>query len=289
MTLTEDQVAFFRREGYLVAEGVLASSDLEPVIAGYREWVDQRAEALLAEGKIADICAAAPFETRIGALTDQCSTAADGMDIMQARLRPVFELLYNDPLLDAVSALVGPNLTCNPIQHIRAKPPARVQQSGYYNVPWHQDAAVTWEEADSTEIVTCWIALVDATVENGCMEVLPRAFSQGYLPHHSGDGGTTIVPDRLPQTEPVAVPVRQGGIVFMHRCTPHRSTPNLSNGVRWSIDLRYQPTGLPTGRPFHPEFEVRSESHQVEPNYDVWVQRWRDALEASRGARWHRV
>jgi ectoine hydroxylase-related dioxygenase (phytanoyl-CoA dioxygenase family) len=188
-----------------------------------------------------------------------------------------------------VECLVGPEITCNPIQHIRAKPPSEASTSGYYNVPWHQDSAVTWEEADASNIVTCWIALVDATVENGCMEVMPGVFRSGYLPHHSGEGGTTVRPDALPDAAPVAVPVKRGGAVFMHRCTPHRSTPNLSDKVRWSIDLRYQPTGQPTGRPFYPDFAVRSRTHEIVPDYNLWAQRWVDALESSKGARMHRV
>jgi hypothetical protein len=110
---------------------------------------------------------------------------------------------------------------------------------------------VTWEEADDSDIVTCWMPLVDATVENGCMEVMPGVFRHGYR-EHQAEGGTTIRPDLLPEVPARPVPVRKGGVIFMHRHTPHRSTPNLTDRVRWSLDLRYQRTGTPTGRPFHP-------------------------------------
>src|SRR5262249_46939471 len=181
------------------------------------------------------------------------------LDIMFVRGPATFAFLRNARLLDAVESLIGPEVTCSPIQHIRAKPPAAVSGAGtgFYNVPWHQDAGVTWEEADNSDIVTCWIALTDATVENGCMEVMPGVWKRGYL-EHQAQGGTTIRPALLRETPPRAVPVRKGGIVFMHRYTPHRSTPNYSDGVRWSLDLRYQPTGTPTGRPFHPDFVARS-------------------------------
>ena len=43
--------------------------------------------------------------------------------------------------------------------------------------------------------------------------------------------------------------VDKGGVVFMSECTPHRSTPDVTDwDVRWSLDLRYQQTGTPTGR-----------------------------------------
>ena len=38
---------------------------------------------------------------------------------------------------------------------------------------WHMDQTVTSLEADGVEIVTVWIAMVDTSVENGCLQVLP--------------------------------------------------------------------------------------------------------------------
>ena len=77
----------------------------------------------------------------------------------------------------------------------------------------------------------------------------------------------------------------------MHRYTPHRSTPNYTDGVRWSLDLRYQPTGQPTGRPFYPDFPVRSrrEPKSVLNDHPEWCRRWVEALENARGVRMHRV
>lgn len=281
MHLTSGQMELFREEGVLVAEDVLGEEDLAPLIAEYEAWVDHRARALFAEGKVSDLCEGEPFGRRFGGLYAQCPEIEQGMDLMAARGPAVFAFLRNPNLLDAVESLVGPEITCNPIQHLRAKPPAAVSSAGpgFYNVPWHQDAGVTWEEADASDIVTCWLPLVDATVENGCMEVLPGAFRQGYL-EHVAEGGTTIRPDLVPDIPPRPVPVPKGGIVFMHRHTPHRSTPNLSDGVRWSVDLRYQPTGVPTGRPFHPDFVARSRSRPESELTDhaAWDRLWREAL-----------
>ena len=75
----------------------------------------------------------------------------------------------------------------------------------------------------------------------------------------------------------------------MHKYTPHRSLPNLSDGVRWSLDLRFQPTGWPTGRPFWPSFRVRSARDAVDRNYEAWCAEWKNALANSAGERWHRV
>ena len=80
----------------------------------------------------------------------QTPAIGEGMDIMFMRGRAMFAFLRNPNLLDAVESLVGPEINCNPIQHVRAKPPAAASGTGagFYNVPWHQDAGVTWAEAD---------------------------------------------------------------------------------------------------------------------------------------------
>ena len=292
MDLTMDQVAEFRSEGVLVAENVLTDADLAPVIAEYSAWIDARARQLAAEGKISETYRDAPFERRLGLLYAQNTEIATGLDIMFARGKATFDFLRNERLLDAVGSIIGPEITCNPIQHIRAKPPSNAsgEGSGFYNVPWHQDSGVTWLEADDSDIVTCWLALVDATVENGCMEVMPGAFKLGHL-EHQAEGGTTIRPDLLPNVTPQPVPVGKGGIVFMHRHTPHRSTPNYTDGVRWSLDLRFQPTGQPTGRPFHPDFVARSARNpdSVLTNHGEWSKRWVEALETSKGVKAHRT
>jgi ectoine hydroxylase-related dioxygenase (phytanoyl-CoA dioxygenase family) len=295
MKLTDEQVAKFKNEGVLVAEGVVTEEDLAPVTAELEAWVDQKARALQGEGAITDLAEGEDFGNRIARLYAQSPRITEGLDVMQSLGPKLFEFLRNDNLLDAVQSLLGtPEITCNPIQHLRAKAPASATGEGasFFNVPWHQDKAVTWEEADDSDIITCWLALVDATVENGCMEVVPYAFKNDLLEHKAGAGGPSIPPDAFgPDAEIRPVPVKRGGFVFMHRCTPHRSTPNFTESARWSLDLRYQPTGQPTGRPFHPEFIARSEAHPetVLTDHSVWANRWREALASSKGIRAHRV
>ncbi len=293
MKLSEEQIEQYRREGYLVVPGVLTDDDLAPVIAEIDEFVDRRAAELKEQGKITHRFEGEPFERRYAKLYSQSKEIGNGLDIFFMRGQAMFRFLHNPNLLDVVESLLGEELTCNPIQHLRAKVPQAVKGNVpdyFQNVPWHQDAAVTWEEADPTEIITFWIPLVDATVETGCMEVIPGAFKLGLL-RHQAEGGTSIVPEEMPAIEPIAVPCPKGGVVIMNKYTPHRGTPNVSDIVRWSIDLRYQRTGEPTGRPFHPDFVVRSRTNPagVLTDHSQWCALWMEALESSKGKRLHRV
>ena len=294
MKLTPQQVEQFQRDNFLIAEDVLSESDLAPMIVGISQWLDTRARQLDAEGKIDDLCESQPFDRRFALLFGQCPQIDDGLDIMYMQCQAVYEFLRNDNLMDAVESLVGPEITCNPIQHLRAKVPAGLLQNsdGYsgVSVPWHQDAAVTWEEADSSNIITCWIPLTDATRANGCMQVIPRCAARGYLEHDSVPK-THIKPGVMPQTQPVVAECRKGGVIFMTKFTPHHSTNNVSDGIRWSLDLRYQPTGEPTGRPFWPAFVTHSGANpsSVHTDHADWCRQWDEALESSKGMKWHRT
>jgi phytanoyl-CoA hydroxylase len=302
MTLTPRQMDRFFTNGYLVVPNALTDADLEPVIREYEEKIDRRARELHAAGKLSRLYEAEPFERRLACICRETMEIYPEMDIMVHRGKAAFDFLRNDRLLDLVECFVGPEITCSPIQHIRAKLPSalspEIQGRGDTHIaPWHQDMGVTWADADPHFILTVWLPMVDATVENGCMEILPGLLGAGLLPHHTKAGvGTTIVPESLPAIEPVALPVKKGDVIFMHKEVPHRSTPNRSDTVRWSMDLRYQKTGTPTGRPFHPEFVVRSRSNpaSVLTDHDAWRRMWIEGLEGAKQAgvslhRWAKV
>jgi ectoine hydroxylase-related dioxygenase (phytanoyl-CoA dioxygenase family) len=110
---------------------------------------------------------------------------------------------------------------------------------------------------------------------------VPESHRNGLATHCPGagpDGGLQI-PTRLIDAEAVPVPLRRGGALFMHRRTIHAALENLSDDIRWSFDLRYQPTGLPTGRPVFPDFIARSRSHPETELRDwrTWAGLWEGA------------
>jgi phytanoyl-CoA hydroxylase len=288
MRLTPAQIESFRRDGVLIAPGILRDEDFAPVEAALTRHIDRRARELKAAGEISDLAESAPFDERIGQLYAQCTDIVGGLDIMELRAPEVFAFLGNARLLDAVECLVGPEITCNPIQHMRPKVASNLGAGGYAMVGWHQDLAVTWEEADASEIVTCWIPMVDATRATGCMEVIPGAHLLGLCEHNTKG---SIKPECMPSLPAVAAECPRGGVIFMHRLLPHRGLPNVSNKVRWTLDLRYQKTGEPTGRPFYPDFPVRSAADpaSVLTDHSEWVRRWERALVEGKNQIWHRA
>ena len=196
-------------------------------------------------------------------------------------------------LLDAVESLIGPEIYSNPVQHVRIKPPEHLLPKNQDGNPvlgatiWHQDHGVVTEEADDTEMLTVWFSLQDAPVEKGPLYVVPRSHKQGLLthcPNYQGNGpkfaGAEQIPEKLfAAGEAIPLPVKRGDVIFLTRHTVHGSLSNESQDVRWSFDLRYNPTGQPTGRSMFPGFVARSRSNPSSELRDAeeWNRLWLEA------------
>jgi phytanoyl-CoA hydroxylase len=293
MGLSTEQIVQFHRDGFLVVEDLLTAADLEPVIDEYAAYIDRRAQELYAAGQLSQSYAAEPFARRLASISRETSVIYPELDIMHLRGRATFAFLHNEKLLDIAEALIGPEILCSPIQHLRPKLPSGLTPRGSdpHVVHWHQDAGVTWEEADPYFILTLWIPLVDATPENGCLRVIPGIHKKGLLPHRTKRGlGTAIHGDLLAHRPIVTLPMNKGSVLLMHKHAPHSSSRNSTDTVRWSMDIRYQATGTATGRPFYPHFVVRSRTNPLTVLYDhaLWSQQWAAALAQNQGVRVHR-
>lgn len=243
--LTDAQKAFYDREGYLILDQLLSDAELEPARAAMRAKVDDIAAALLRDGKVTHDYADAPFETRLALLFTHL-TDADFLQYGRSwrdRIPGYFVLMTNPKILNAVEALIGPEIFANPVYNVRPKVPNVAAGA----VPWHQDKSY-WPDANSNPVITVWIPLVDATAENGCLQVWPRTHKTQVYDFHqeqySGTGYYEISGNMLTKAKrsAVSLPVKAGtAILFNDRCI-HMSTPNNADHVRWSVDLRYQPT-----------------------------------------------
>lgn len=296
--LTEAQVAQFRTQGYLVIEDAIPAPVIDAVRREYAVLIDDLYAEWEAEGRV-------PAGTDLdfwGKLSASYAAGCDWFQPMDISLPggviaadcpmhfgpAIFDLVVAPQLLDLVECLLGPEITSNPIQHVRVKPPAPELapdevRAHITSTDWHQDRGVGHADADRTDMVTAWLAITDATVANGCLQVVP-GIDDGLLPH-CPQVQTAIAPGRLNTGRAVPLPVRSGGVVLFHPLVPHASLPNLSDGFRWSFDLRFNVTGQPTGRDHFPSFVARSRSAPKTElrDWPVWRDMWfaaRDSLAA---------
>jgi phytanoyl-CoA hydroxylase len=244
-SLTEEQVEFYDREGYLLLPDLLNEDDLAPGVEALQQKVDLIADEMLKAGEITDTLAHRPFRYRLAELFAG-RTDADFLRYGRSwrdRFVGYYHLMCNPKILDAVESLIGGEIFSNPIYNSRPKVPGVAAGA----VPWHQDKSY-WPDANSNPVITVWIPLVDSNAENGCLHVWPRTHKKQLLEHgHEKVTGTSYLEVKEEflvnaKREAVALPMAAGSaLLFNDRCV-HMSTPNKSDHVRWSVDLRYQPT-----------------------------------------------
>lgn len=297
-SLTNEQVAQFEEEGYLVVRGLFdPAEDLDPIIEEYKGVLDSLAGELYAKGETTSLHDDLPFGERlIRVYQESGKVHAQYFDfsLPQADVKPdtpfwagpaVFAAMRNEKLLDAVESLIGPEIYSNPVQHVRMKPPEHLtpkNEQGQVQLgktPVHQDNGVVTPDADETQMLTVWFPLTRATVKHGCLVVWPGSHRKGLLDHCPTDIGLGIPGKLLGGSKAIPMPMEPGDILFMNKLTAHASFSNNSDEVRWSFDLRYNPIGQPTGRSPFPGFVARSRQHPETELRDAasWEGLWRGA------------
>jgi ectoine hydroxylase-related dioxygenase (phytanoyl-CoA dioxygenase family) len=261
-SLTPQQKAWYEREGYLVLESLLTDEDLAVAREAMMQRVDEIANVLYSEGLVSSLFEDEPFEKRLAKLFENLS---DSVFLRwdrgwRDRLPGYFHLMSNPKILDAVESLIGEEIFSNPVYNTRPKVPKVAAGA----VPWHQDKSY-WPDANSNPVITVWIPLVDATPENGCLHLMPRTHRKRMLQYqhetYSGTGYLEVDGRHIKKREVVVLPVKAGSaILFNDRCL-HMSTPNNSDHVRWSVDLRYQPTDQDPMPYYGIGFLARSRQH----------------------------
>ena len=102
---------------------------------------------------------------------------------------------------------------------------------------WHQDS-VAWPFFFPQDHISCWVALDDATLENGCMTVLPQSFKWGPISRSPHDFLPRFL--QLPELPaPVAVPLPAGHCMFHHGLNLHRTEANTTPHRRRGLALHY--------------------------------------------------
>ena len=164
-SLSQEQVDFYRLEGFLVLEDLLGEADLESVKTSMMARVDDIAADLFAAGLIPHTFEDSPFELRLADLfrnLDDKTFLKYGCS-WRDRLPGYYDLMANPKILDALESIIGGEIFSNPVYNTRPKVPKVAAGA----VPWHQDKSY-WPDANANPVITVWIPLVDATLENGC-------------------------------------------------------------------------------------------------------------------------
>ena len=301
MPISPQDLDAFERDGFVVVRDVLRwNEDLQPVATEYENLLDRLLRQWQRDGHLKTTFRGMPFGERLTRAASEAKQPFDldfDISLPQANIKQdtpmhhgpaVFQLLRSPRLLDCVEDFIGPEIYSNPVQHSRIKLPEHqlpeeCRTGLTARIAWHQDSGVVTSDADDTDMLTVWFPMTTATIENGCLSVVPGSHREGVELHCRSRDKLTLnqvcIPEQLIRDDYLPLPMEPGDVLFMHRRTKHSGLPNRGNTIRWSFDLRYQPTGQPTGRPWFPGFVARSRAHPDTELRDPerWDQLWRDA------------
>ncbi|MEM7568420.1 MAG: phytanoyl-CoA dioxygenase family protein [Pseudomonadota bacterium] len=107
--------------------------------------------------------------------------------------------------------------------------------------PFHQDNGYTFVEPQA--YVTLWLALNDATEENGCPWVIPGLQHKGTLAHENQPYGLEVEGIKAHKDKVLCCPAKAGDAVIFSSLTPHATGPNTTDTVRKALILQYIPDG----------------------------------------------
>ena len=221
--LSQDQVDFYRANGYLIVADLLRADELTEANAIVDDFVERSRQVTEQSGHFdleSDHSVTHPKVRRL---------------IAPASYHPFFDsLMRDDRVLDALAPLIGPA--------IRAQGDKLNMKSGDGGsaVEWHQDFAHYPHSNDDLCAVS--IALGDARRDNGCMMVVPGSHKEPILDHHQDGvfvGAVSPARDGLDLEAAVPLEMTAGSLAVHHARTLHGSAPNHSGRSRRLLLYQY--------------------------------------------------
>jgi ectoine hydroxylase-related dioxygenase (phytanoyl-CoA dioxygenase family) len=214
--VTQAQIDQFDELGFFVLDDIYSSEEL----AELTRITDEAEDEAIAELK-------KQADERFLISENGAITFAAQIVRQKPEIRP---FVRNAKILGVCADLIGPNVRMYHDQAVykMTEKPRRF--------PWHQDNGYLYVEPQ--HYLTCWIALTDATIDNGCPQVVPGLHKDGTLAHYYVDTlGFECFEE--PPTAPVIAEVKAGGAVFFSSLTPHLTGPNFSNSTRKAYIVQY--------------------------------------------------
>ncbi len=221
--LREDQVAFYRDNGYLVIPDVFSAEQLTDLNAVTDTFVE-RSRDIVESDTVLDI---APDHT---AEVPKLRRVKD-----PTRQHEIYDRASRDPaLLVILQQLLGPSIRFDHGK-LNFKP-----VGGGATIEWHQDWAFYPHTND--DMLAVGLYLEDCGLENGPLQVIPGSHTGPVHDHHHngvfvGASDPVAFQDRLPDAVPLTG--KAGSITIHHVRTMHASTENTGDRERRLLLFSY--------------------------------------------------
>ena len=251
--LSTQQRQAFEAQGYLLVRQVLEAQVFDPLRSVAMSAINQYAKSLYDQGQISDLHKNLSFYKRLTKISRQSQTGPLLHWNWNKQIfgQEVYQLITHSAILDIVASLLGPEITANGDYWLRFKMPTGDdsvfpwhQDSIYYNGNANPDQSVVLSER--SQILTVWIPMVDVDEKNGCLQIIPGSHKRGLRPAQRDENGRQVpIEDVETWADIKNIKMKVGDVCIFGNLTFHRSLANISDEIRWSIDLRYSPTGSP--------------------------------------------
>lgn len=224
----------WERDGYFLVRGFADPSVCRAMLSRVVELSRQAGGAgaagdalVLPEANLrSSVAAGAPAEQRVS-------------KVFRLHRDPVFrDFATREDLLARVRPILGPDVDCFLSQFIFKNP-------GAWGQPWHQDSY--YFHFDRSPQVGVWLAVSEATRENGCLHVLPGSHREPVHAHvpdrrpHANVGYVEIVDHDMGEALPVMM--EPGDLLVFHSHLMHCSRDNTSSGHRAAMVYHYASHG----------------------------------------------
>lgn len=238
--LTSEEIEHYQQNGYLYYDQLLGEDEIDALVDRVRhladhpvEGVGMQVEPRVARGEVT-------VESKFDALR-KVDKLVEHDDLFG-------QLARHPKILPRIQDILGPDIRMfrdailmKPARHGSAK-------------PYHQDSAY-WD-IQPMDLCSIWMALDEATIENGCMGVIPGSHKMGLVEHKQLED-FQIEDDKIDRSKEVHVPLKKGGILFFHSLLFHGTSPNNSDRPRKAMVVSYMRanstyTGDPNTMPNYP-------------------------------------
>lgn len=225
--ITAEQKQRFREQGYFLLPHLFSEEEIDALTAridGLSAAYEARLQKIGRDGI-----------SRANEIAFTAHLAAQDPEIMCFVAQEKFAHVTSDLLHDDISLYWD--------QSVYKKPETP------RDFPWHQDTG--YVPTNPAEYITCWLALVDVTIENGCIYVIPGSHLQGMVEHKDTEIGLQCY---FGPASGVPVELKKGSMVVFSSLLFHRSGPNVSNTVRKGYVIQYSVASARhaiTGEPFN--------------------------------------
>ncbi|MFC4777021.1 phytanoyl-CoA dioxygenase family protein [Paenibacillus sp. GCM10023252] len=211
--LNGEQLKQYEEQGYIVFENLFSTEEIDQVRARIDELDKESEERLKASGGHS-----------FNSLANQINFTS-GLNFAHPEIQ---KFIADERFVDITTSILGSDIRLYWDQSVYKRPEAS------RDFPWHQDNG--YVPTDPVHYLTCWLALEDSTIANGCIWIQPGTHLKGYVEHIKTDIGWICYYGDI---EGIPVELKKGSMVAFHSLLFHRSTPNNSDTTRKGYVIQY--------------------------------------------------